>query len=104
MDWVKVLVACIAFGAGAEAFRQYRMFKASRRQLPYEARNRGPLTDKRLYQAELVAFALLYAIPHTGIVLFVSADRPIWVLYALIAVFPLIVIAMVAGINRPYHQ
>lgn len=80
-DVWKILIAAIGFGAGGEAVRQYRGFKARRRAAPYEQRNAGFWTDKRVYLAEAVFCAAAMAIPFTAIVLFMSIGRPIWVGY-----------------------
>jgi uncharacterized membrane protein YbhN (UPF0104 family) len=98
-DFIKVLIACIGFGAGSEAIRRYRGFKHRRRGMIAVERNAGFWTDSRLYHAEAAVAAVAMALPFSAIMFFVTADRPIWVGVPVLLAYALGVYLLIRGMN-----
>lgn len=55
-NWTQIFVACVGFGAGGEAVRQYRAAKVRRRSMTALERNAGFWTDRRFLAAEIAVF------------------------------------------------
>ena len=76
--WLKILIACIGFGAGAEALRRYQQWKSRRRDRPYAERNAGFWTDGRVYLAEAAVVFVFIAPPFTFLVFVLSTNQGLW--------------------------
>lgn len=103
-DLWKILIAAVGFGAGGEAMRRYRRFKNDRRAMAAAYRNAGFWTDRRLYRAEATFAALALAVPWTALVLLIGADRPIWVTYILLVLYPAAIYLLMRNMNANERQ
>lgn len=100
----KILIACVGFGAGGEALRQYRGFKARRRATPREVRNAGFWTDKRLYQAEALFAAAALAVPFTAITMAVNTNESPAASYVALLAYPFAIYLLMRGMNMDEPQ
>lgn len=98
---LRVLIACIAFGAAGEAFRRYRAFKSARRSLPPQQRNAGFWTDGRLIRAEAAFFTIAFAIPFTAIAMLVGTNGSVYASFAVLLAYAGMIWLVVSGLNKP---
>jgi len=105
-DLWKILIACIGFGAGGEALRQYRAFKRRRRAISRGVRNSGFWTDKKLFQAEALASAMALAVPFCAIIPLITAGRDNWWLYSYpaLVVYAGAIYLLMRGVNMDEPQ
>lgn len=97
--FLQVLIASIGFGAGAEAVRQYRVVKASRRLRDYVERNSGFWTDRRILEFEYAFVAFWLGIPWTAIVLAVATNGRLgWTFLSMLG-YPLGIYLIQFGLN-----
>lgn len=102
MDWAtfwKIAISAVAFGAGGEIVRRYRDFKTKRALLPWDERNAGLWTDRRLILAEGAVVIPLVGLPFTAFVLLISADRPFEVAYGIMMLYAVICFLFVQGLQ-----
>lgn len=95
------MIASVGFGAGAEAMRRYRGFKATRRARPYDERNAGFWTDRKIYQAEYAFMAIWLGAPWLMIVLAVQTNGRLEWTYLTMLGYPLGIYILLAGLNAP---
>lgn len=99
--FVQILIAAAGFGAGGEAMRQYRGFKARRRLRDYSERNSGFWTDRRIYGAEYAFMSFWLGGPWLMIVLAVNTNGVLaWTFLTMLG-YPLGIYLLVYGLNAP---
>lgn len=102
-DW-NIFIAAIGFGAGWEALRRYREFKARRAIIPYITRNSGFWTDLRLYRAEAIFSSIAMGAPWTAIILAVSTNGNLWLTYASVLAYTGAVYILMSSLQPRYRQ
>jgi hypothetical protein len=102
--FIQIAIASIGFGAGAEAVRRYRLFKARRRGLPTAERNAGYWTDRKLYRVEAIVAAIVLAIPWTAFAILIPINRPVWVMSLVLLSYALAIYILLSNLNRAEPQ
>jgi len=100
----KILIAAIGFGVGGELIRQYRRYKARRRERSFAERNAGFWTDRRVYRAEALFCAAAMAFPFTAIILAVWTNGSVVAVYAAILVYAFAVYLLMSALNMREPQ
>lgn len=97
-----IFIGTAGAGAASVGIASYRNFKWRRLQKPWDVRNAGFWTDRRIVRTEVIVCALIMAIPWTGICAFTFTRNDFLIDYILIALYPFLIWLLMRGLRAEF--